>query len=92
MLVVILDSLHIIKNCTGPTALDPKDEKLLVPKGMFGWMDFMEDEKKKKVENRRENEWEGCLVERGRRREKWWDPAVFSLGLPKFNLSKMERK
>ena len=48
MLVVILDSLHIIKNCTGPTALDPKDEKLLVPKGMFGWMDFMEDEKKKK--------------------------------------------
>ena len=48
MLVVILDSLHIIKNCTGPTALDPKDEKLLVPKGMIGWMDFMEDEKKKK--------------------------------------------
>ena len=58
---------------------------------MFGWVDFREDEKKR-VENRRENEWEECLVERGRGREKWWDPIVFSLGPPQFNLSKMERK
>ena len=62
--------------------------------GMFGWVDFREDEKKKKkkVESMRENKWEGCLVEKGRGREKWWGPAVFSLGPPKFNLSKMERK
>ena len=40
--------------------------------GMFGWADFMEDrEKKEEVENRKENEWEGCLVERGKGREKW---------------------
>ena len=40
--------------------------------GMFGWADFMEDrEKKEEVENRKENEWEGCLIERGRGREKW---------------------
>ena len=30
---------------------------LLLFYGMFGWVDFMEDEKKR-VENRRENEWE----------------------------------
>ena len=30
--------------------------------------------------------------ERGRRRENWWAPGVFSLGPPKLNLSKMERK
>ena len=33
MFVVILDRWHIIKNCMGPPALGPKDEKLLVPKG-----------------------------------------------------------
>ena len=33
MFVVILDRWHIIKNCIGPTALGPKDEKLLVPTG-----------------------------------------------------------
>ena len=58
---------------------------------MFGWVDFREDGKKR-VENRRENGWEGCLDERGRRREKWWGPAIFSLGPPQFNLSKMGRK
>ena len=34
----------------------------------------------------------GCLVERGREREKWLSTTVFSLSPPKFNLSKMERK
>ena len=58
---------------------------------MFGSDDFGEGGKKK-VENRRENGWEGCLVGRGRRRENWWAPGVFSLGPPKLNLSKMERK
>ena len=48
--------------------------------------------KKKRMENRREIEWEECLVEMGRGREKWWGPVVFSLGPPQFNLSKMERK
>ena len=33
---------------------------------MFGWVDFREDGKKKRVENMRENGWEGCLDERGR--------------------------
>ena len=37
--------------------------------GMFSWVDFREDGKKR-VENRRENEWEGCLVEKRRGREK----------------------
>ena len=60
---------------------------------MFGWVDFKEDGKeKKKVKNRRENEWKGYLVEGGGGEEKWWGPAFFSLGAPKFNLSKMERK
>ena len=54
-------------------------------------MDFREDGKKR-VENRRENEWEGCLVERGRGREKWWGPQVFSSPPSKYNLSKLERK
>ena len=46
---------------------------------------------KKRVENRRE--WMGrCLDERGRGREKWWGPTIFSLGPPQFNLSKMGRK
>ena len=58
---------------------------------MFGSDDFGEGGKKK-VENRRENGWEGCLVGRGRRRENWWAPGVFSLDPPKLNLSKMERK
>ena len=58
---------------------------------MFGWVDLREDGKKR-VENRRENGWEGCLDERGRGREKWWGPAIFSLGPPQFNLSKMRRK
>ena len=58
---------------------------------MFGWVDFREDGKKR-VENMRENGWEGCLDERGRGREKWWGLAIFSLGLPQFNLSKMGRK
>ena len=31
--------------------------------GMFGWDDFREDGKNI-MENMRENEWEGCLVER----------------------------
>ena len=44
------------------------------------------------MEKRRENEWKWCLVERGRGREKWWGSAIFSLGPPQFNLSKMERK
>ena len=39
-----------------------------------------------------ENGWEGCLDERGRGREKWWGPTIFSLGPPQFNLSKMGRK
>ena len=47
---------------------------------------------KKRVKNRRENGWEGCLDERGRGREKWWGPAIFSLGPPQLNLSKMGRK
>ena len=59
---------------------------------MFGWVDFREDGKKKRVENMRENGWEGCLDERGRGREKWWGLAIFSLGPPQFNLSKMGRK
>ena len=46
---------------------------------MFGWVDFREDGKKR-VENKRENGWEGCLDERERGREKWWGPAIFSLG------------
>ena len=58
---------------------------------MFGWVDFREDGKKR-VENRRENGWELCLDERGTGREKWWGPAIFSLGPPQFNLSKMKRK
>ena len=58
---------------------------------MFGWVDFREDGKKR-VKNRRENRWKGCLDERGRGREKWWGSAIFSLGLPQFNLSKMGRK
>ena len=58
---------------------------------MFGWVDFREDGKKR-VENRRENRWEGYLDERGRGREKWWGPAIFSLGPPQFNLSKIGRK
>ena len=58
---------------------------------MFGWVDFREDGKKR-VENRRENWWEGCLDERERGREKWWGPAIFSLGPPQFNLSKIGRK
>ena len=44
------------------------------------------------MENSRENEWEGCLVEKGSGREKWWSPTVFSLNPPKFNLSKIGRK
>ena len=32
---------------------------------MFGWVDFRKD-RKKRMKNRRENKWEGCLVERGR--------------------------
>ena len=36
---------------------------------MFGWVDYREDGEKN-VENMRENEWEGYLVERGRGREK----------------------
>ena len=62
---------------------------------MFGWVDFKEDgkvKKKKKVENIIENEWKGYLVEGGGEKEKWWGPAFFSPGAPKFNLSKMERK
>ena len=47
---------------------------------------------KKRVKNRRENWWEGCLDERERGREKWWGPAIFSLGPPQFNLSKIGRK
>ena len=35
---------------------------------MFGCVDFREDGKKR-VENRRENGWEGCLDERGKGRE-----------------------
>ena len=58
---------------------------------MFGLVDFREDENKR-VENRREKEWEGCLVERGWWRERWWGPVFFSLGPPKFNVPKMERK
>ena len=58
---------------------------------MFGWVNFREDGKKR-VENRRENWWEGCLDERERGREKWWGPAIFSLGPPQFNLSKIGRK
>ena len=30
------------------------------------------------MENRRENGWEWCLIERERERKKWWDPQVFS--------------
>ena len=44
---------------------------------------------KKESENRRENEWEDCLVGRGRGREKWKGPTIFSLSSPKFNLLKM---
>ena len=58
---------------------------------MFGWVDFRKDGKKR-VENRRENGWEGCFDEGGRGREKWWGPTIFSLGPPQFNLSKMGRK
>ena len=58
---------------------------------MFGWVDLREDGKKR-VENRRENGWEGCFDEGGRGREKWWGPTIFSLGPPQFNLSKMRRK
>ena len=60
---------------------------------MFGWVDFKEDGKeKKKVENRRENEWKGYLVGGGGEKEKWWGPAFFSPDAPKFNISKTERK
>ena len=64
---------------------------LPLTKGMFGWVDFREDGKKI-VESTRENEWEWCLVEKGSGREKWWSPAVFFPGSPKFNPSKMGRK
>ena len=30
------------------------------------------------MENRRENGWEWCLIERERERKKWWGPQVFS--------------
>ena len=47
--------------------------------GMFGWVDFrVGEKKKKKMENRRENGWEWCLIERERERKKWWGPQVFS--------------
>ena len=51
---------------------------------MVGWiLERIEKKKKKKrVENRRENEWKKCLVERRREREKWWGLTVFSLGAP----------
>ena len=49
----------------------PIDESVKIEKfnTMFGWVDLREDGKKR-VENKRENEWEGYLDERGRGREK----------------------
>ena len=44
---------------------------------MFGWVDFRKD-RKKRMKNRRENEWKGCLVERGRG-EKSDGAQLFSL-------------
>ena len=48
--------------------------------------------KKKKVENKRENGWDWCLVGRGRRRENWWGRAIFPMGPPKLYHPKSGRK
>ena len=59
---------------------------------LVGWILKRMKKEKRKKKNRRENEWEGYLVERGKGREKWWGSIIFSLGPLKFNLSKIERK
>ena len=60
--------------------------------GMFGQDDFREDGKKI-MKNMRENEWEGCLVEREREGEKNSRVWLFSPQAPlKLNLLKTTRK
>ena len=59
---------------------------------MFGWVDFREDGKKR-VENMRENEWEGVWW-KGEGERKVVGPTSFLSPPPpsKYNLSKLERK
>lgn len=47
---------------------------------------------KKKVENWRKYEGEGCLVGRGGERRKWWGLTIFTPSLSKFDFSKLEIK
>ena len=60
---------------------------------MFGWVDFKEDGKeKKKVENRRENEWKGYLVEGGGGRKKSGGAQLFSLRTHQNSISLKRRE
>ena len=63
-----------------------KLENMENPKGMFGWVDFREDEKKGR-ENGRENTFDGCLVEGRGEKKNWRDSSVFSTGPRKCFLS-----
>ena len=56
----------------------------------FSSSHFLSQPNKKRSEERRVGK--ECLDERGRGREKWWGPVIFSLGPPQFNLSKMGEK
>ena len=58
---------------------------------MFSINDFKE-EGKNRIENKRENGHEWCLVERGEWERNWWAPAIFPPGPPKLSLSNLERK
>lgn len=57
---------------------------------MFSRDDFKEG--KNRIENKRENGHEWCLVERGEWERNWWAPAIFPPGPPKLSLSNLERK